>query len=349
MPILTRQAGKLPVRSSHIRYIDGFAGPGIYEGGEKGSPILALESALHHAAAFPIPVEFTFIEADKDRCESLSRELSRYLLQIRESSKVIVRLPVCGECEAVLLQMLTEAERRKDRFGPALTFLDQFGYSAVPMSLIADVLAHPQCEVLTYLFWRDLDRFISDSGKHAGISKAFGSEEWKPAIEMPGRDRARFMLDLYVQSLKERADAAFVWPFSMLDQNGKLLYWLFFCTNSVHGLREMKRAMWKVDDTGSFTFSDAVGEGQMTLLSSYDQAWLADHMKKRLIGRTMTVEEINLFVLTETPCFQFKDALETLERAGVARPLDPPPDRRAFTYKDANLKIQFVAEELRLF
>lgn len=349
MPILSRQAGKLPTRSSVIRYIDGFAGPGVYEGGEKGSPILALESALHHAAAFPVPIEFTFIEADEARCASLSAELSRHWLQTRESSKVIVRQPVCGECETVLLQMLGDAEQRKDRFGPALAFLDQFGYSAVPMSLIARVLAHPQCEVLTYLFWRDLDRFISDPGKHAGITRAFGSDGWKPAIDMPGGDRARFMLDLYIHSLKERAGAAFVWPFSMLDHNGKLLYWLFFCTNSVQGLREMKRAMWKVDDTGSFTFSDAIGEGQMTLLTSYDQQWLAEHMKKCLIGRTMTVEEVDLFSLTETPCFQFKDALEALERTNVARPVDPPADRRAFTYKDPNLKIRFVAGELRLF
>ena len=39
MPILSR--GSFP----EILYIDGFAGPGEYEGGEPGSPIIALETA----------------------------------------------------------------------------------------------------------------------------------------------------------------------------------------------------------------------------------------------------------------------------------------------------------------
>jgi three-Cys-motif partner protein len=349
MPILSRQAARLTNRTPSIRYIDGFAGPGIYEGGEKGSPVLALESALFHSAEFPVPIDFTFIEADKARCESLSRELSRYWSQVRESRKVVVRQPVCGECEAVMLQMMDDTERRKERFGPALAFLDQFGYSAVPMSLIARVLSHAQCEVLTYLFWRELDRFISDSTKHAGISRAFGSDDWKPAIQLSGQARSRFMLDLYVRSLAEHAGAAFVWPFTMRDRDGKLLYWLFFCTNSKHGLREMKRAMWKVDDTGSFNFSDAVGEGQMTLLKSFDQLWLAGEMKARLTNRTMTVDEIDLFTLTETPCFQFKEALKGLEQAGIARPVDAPSKRRAFSYEDGSLRIRFVAEEPQLF
>ena len=34
--------GRLP----EILYIDGFAGPGEYEGGEAGSPIIALDTAL---------------------------------------------------------------------------------------------------------------------------------------------------------------------------------------------------------------------------------------------------------------------------------------------------------------
>src|SRR4051794_21996687 len=56
MPILTRQSQKVG-QQGKVRYIDGFAGPGIYQKGEKGSPILALEAALEHPFTFPIPVE----------------------------------------------------------------------------------------------------------------------------------------------------------------------------------------------------------------------------------------------------------------------------------------------------
>ena len=35
--------------SSRVVYIDGFCGPGQYNGGEPGSPIIALREALHHS------------------------------------------------------------------------------------------------------------------------------------------------------------------------------------------------------------------------------------------------------------------------------------------------------------
>ena len=34
--------------NQRINYIDGFAGPGEYEGGEPGSPLLAIEAAKYH-------------------------------------------------------------------------------------------------------------------------------------------------------------------------------------------------------------------------------------------------------------------------------------------------------------
>ena len=47
--ILSRQGAK--VNSSRpLRYVDGFAGPGVYDKGEPGSPILALKVALSHEA-----------------------------------------------------------------------------------------------------------------------------------------------------------------------------------------------------------------------------------------------------------------------------------------------------------
>ena len=41
-PILGRWNGR-------VIYYDGFAGPGRYEGGEQGSPIVAIEVAMGHA------------------------------------------------------------------------------------------------------------------------------------------------------------------------------------------------------------------------------------------------------------------------------------------------------------
>ena len=43
LPIMTRWNGR-------VLFIDGFAGPGEYDGGEPGSPIIALPALMEHRA-----------------------------------------------------------------------------------------------------------------------------------------------------------------------------------------------------------------------------------------------------------------------------------------------------------
>ena len=54
-----------PILSSSGRgrlvFLDGFAGPGIYKGGEPGSPISALDVLLGHSAFARLGSEFVFL------------------------------------------------------------------------------------------------------------------------------------------------------------------------------------------------------------------------------------------------------------------------------------------------
>ncbi len=43
-------------------------------------------------------------------------------------------------------------------------------------------------------------------------------------------------------------------------------YFLIFGTKHIEGLKAMKEAMWKVDPTGAFRFSDVTNPAQLTLL-----------------------------------------------------------------------------------
>jgi three-Cys-motif partner protein len=343
MPILSRQSQKVGGPGEVIRYIDGFAGPGSYDRGEKGSPVLALEAALNHSRDFPVPIELTFVEADKDRCDTLRATLSPYMPKVQGSTKVRLVPPVCGDCRHVIGGMLDECDRRRTKFGPALVFLDQFGYSSVPMDLIGRILKHAQCEVLSYLFFRDLDRFITDPNKHAAITAAFGGDEWRSAVTM-GSGREKFMLATYLESLKKRGNCKYVWPFAMLDANERLLYWLFFCTNNIRGLEEMKKAMWKVDQTGGFTFNDRDGFAQFKFLTTYTDERLAADLAQALNGQTMTVGAINEWVLTQTPAYKFRTALADMERKKLARVPNPPAGRRAGTFSDDSMCITFEAQ-----
>ena len=64
MPIMTRY-------NERVLYIDGFAGPGIYEDGEAGSPLTAIDAALNHKTSIDSEIDFWFIEDDPRRAQKL--------------------------------------------------------------------------------------------------------------------------------------------------------------------------------------------------------------------------------------------------------------------------------------
>ena len=139
-PILAFQAQAIRrTASSRIRFVDAFAGPGIYSGGEHGSPIIALESALSHVRDFPVPVEFILIENDAERHESLCTEVAKIRDRVNQTTSIILDNPICDDCNAVLSDMLEKCSIEQISFGPAFVFLDQFGYAEIPIDLIATI------------------------------------------------------------------------------------------------------------------------------------------------------------------------------------------------------------------
>jgi len=339
-PILSFQSHKVQRGSEEILFIDGFAGPGEYEGGQPGSPIIALRAAIEHAVRFPVPVRFLFVELRQDRYERLHHVLERLSSDIARSANVRVTKPRQGKCDEVLAQMLDEQERKGIRFGPALAFLDQFGYSAVSMQLMARILAYPQCEVFSYLDYKDMDRFISDPPKAQGFTNTWGGEEWRRAIKLPRAERRACLLESYKEALRARTNVKYVSSFAMFDTSNRLLYWLVFCTNNLRGLEEMKKAMWTVDKTGEFRFSDSDDPCQLRLLNQeYDQAWLGEKLARDLAGKEMSAAQVKEYVLTNTPCCQFREALRRLEtdHDPSIRIVKAPKGRRRRSFPDESL------------
>jgi hypothetical protein len=66
----------LAATSNRIIYLDGFAGPGIYEDGKEGSPLIALRTAIDHIhqPRFKAEIKFAFIENDLERASMLRRD-----------------------------------------------------------------------------------------------------------------------------------------------------------------------------------------------------------------------------------------------------------------------------------
>jgi three-Cys-motif partner protein len=60
----------------YVVYVDGFAGPGRYSGGEDGSPVVALKALAAHGRRLQSSFEFHFVERDGRTVDALTANIN---------------------------------------------------------------------------------------------------------------------------------------------------------------------------------------------------------------------------------------------------------------------------------
>ena len=286
--------------NSRVVFVDGFAGPGVYTGGEDGSPVIALRALIEHAhvAKIKANVQFLFFEVDAQRAARLAQIVEPYRTKLPANASYTVQQGNYAELLGGLFDALDANGRQ---LAPSLVFIDPFGVSSVPMSLVRRILATPSCEVMINFMISYAHRFIAASEFEPHLDAIFGTPEWRAGRSMTGPDRMAFLRNLYVSELI-RADPAgsarYVRKFTMLDKTNKPIYDLVFATNHAVGIDRMKDAMWKVDASGGERFSDATDPDQPTLLSGaelHDEGLL--HMlRTSCAGQAMPWREVEEYI-----------------------------------------------------
>ena len=337
-PILTQ--GGYP----EILYIDGFAGPGRYSRGEDGSPAIALNAAQNHAVSVRTSLRFAFVELDRERADSLMNIVEE--LHLPENMHVKV---YSGESFETAFGRIARVYRSEGRsLPPTFAFIDPFGWKGIPFRIVQEIMNFPSCEVLVTFMYEEINRFLGLPNQERNFDEFFGTRGWREGIELsdPGK-RNRFLHDLYLTQLKRAAGAKYVRSFEMRNERDVVDYYLFHATNHILGLARMKEAMWKVDESGEFSFSDATDPNQFVLFEKKPRyEILRKQLQRRFGGRVASVAEIEQFVLAET-AFRKSDykvqVLKPLELAvpPMIEPIDPPPKRRRGTYGDRSLRLRF--------
>src|ERR1700738_5202758 len=118
-------------RFPEILYIDGFAGPGEYAGGEAGSPIIALDTALGFKTPLTAKVHFLFVEERNDRAGHLRLQVD--LRTLPPNFSVVVEGGVTFEAA---FTRLYPSFVRDGRLIPTFAFIDPFGWTGAPFSLV---------------------------------------------------------------------------------------------------------------------------------------------------------------------------------------------------------------------
>jgi three-Cys-motif partner protein len=303
-------------RSGRIIYLDGFAGPGVYTGGEEGSPVIAIRTAIGHKLRkqFTAELVFYFIEKDAARAAKLKEVLKDRFPQIPSGMMYEVE---GAEFAPTLEQVLDRLEKQGAKLAPTFAFLDPFGFSGLPMNLIGRMLSYDKCEVLITFMAGFVKRF-TDELRESTLDELFGTDGWRKirTLDRP-RERLRFLLNLYERQLEQAGGAKHVRSFGMIGDQNQLLYYLVYGTKHWKGLEVMKEAMWKVDRRGTYTFSDLTDVNQTYIIDWQNSAyWVpiaAGMVHDRFKGDTVEESVVHQFVITDTPFIYRKPILKHLE------------------------------------
>lgn len=262
-----------------LLFVDGCAYTGVYAGGEEGSPIRALRKIYALDVPRSAPVRVLLIEKEKSEYDRLVEEVSRFVDDEGPRPDVIVETRN-GECASVIMELIRDRDARGAELGPAFFFLDPYGYTGVPMSLVAAILSHPRCEALIYLELRRLKAHLTDPSKHESIGATFGGEGWKRAQLEHSIERTEILKAEYESSLRRVANATHVLGFTMRGEDSWPIYRLFHAARNEKAHLEMKKAMKKADPTNSFSYSDQPGGG----LGLFDQGDTDDSVAETLVA-----------------------------------------------------------------
>ncbi|MFH1661797.1 MAG: three-Cys-motif partner protein TcmP [Candidatus Falkowbacteria bacterium] len=276
-------------------YIDGFAGPGVYTNGEKGSPIIAIKTAIDliKEERLKTTLYCLFIEKDPERCKILEREINQ--IDIPKQIKIKIKN------KDFLSSMDDVLNNRLIKVLPTLIFIDPFGFSHTPFCLIKKIMMNNICDFFINFNYEEIERFLSLSEQENNFINFFGCEEWKRALILKNKDKRKFLHDLYIKQLHKEAGIKYIRSFTMINKSNKIDYFLFFGTNSIKGLEKIKEVLWKIDKDSGNVFSDTTNPNQPKLFTSSYFNDLQKEIIKKFKGEAVTIKELKDYILTETP------------------------------------------------
>lgn len=300
-------------------YVDGFCGPGRYTGGEDGSPVIALKTAIEQTARIQgCSPYFWFIDHRQDRIDYLQDILKK--VECPVSFRVHVEQ---GEFHRVFNLNAPPMLLENKRVAPTFSFVDPFGFGGIPYALISEILSNKSCEVFINFSVEFINRFLEHPNDKTvnHIVEAMGTDECL-TLAKSGENRIESLRRLYQKQLEKVA--RFVRHFEMRGSRNEIVYYMFFASNNSLGHIKMKEAMY-VAGNENFVFSDKNDPNQ-DYLFDVDHTDTVCRMILERFGteKGVRIGKILEFIQDSTPFLKkhMNKALELLDQQGKLRVLD---------------------------
>jgi three-Cys-motif partner protein len=328
--------------NKRIVYYDAFAGPGEYQGGEEGSPIIAMRALLDHDHFDSMSnTEFLLLFNEQDPC--CVSNLERLVEKVKSEYAPWPTNVTVGVNNDTFISLTTEIvddlEARKRRLAPTFAFVDPVGVKFTPMSVIKRLTNFEKGELLLYFAHETVVRWCDAGQIDDALTGLFGTDAYKAAGTLSGAQRSQFLHDLYKQQLHDVCRFAYIQTFAMYDGRGKRLYDLYYCTREPIGLDRMKQAMWKVAPSGDFTFRDRLAGQDVLFGLDVDTEALQSHLAKHFAGQAVDIKSIIEHVIVATPFHSSHVKMKTLAVMQRKGQISSPNQRRAGQYPDGTVVV----------
>ncbi|MCS4255954.1 three-Cys-motif partner protein [Rhodococcus erythropolis] len=281
-----------------VTYAEGFAGPGVYEDGSPGSPVIAIQALLDTPELEGTKKTTRFVFVDNDpRCVKLLGEQLRTKFPTRPRPPDLMPVSVVeGSC-AEAFEPALEAVGAWHQ--PILAVFDSWGNAPVPYRLIRRLAQNPSSEVVVTFMPQHFIRFVDKLG--AEVDVIFGHDSsWRDVAKIQdGSKKKTFLLGKYRKMLRE-AGFQFILDFELVTKKGESLY-LIFGSNHRRGLEKMKQSVWEVDALNGVGFRDPKDEFEEPLFDLNDPH-LAP-LERMLIERLSSGDSVRVEALREFSLF----------------------------------------------
>lgn len=247
-----------------VRIYDGFAGPGIYAGGESGSPLILMRALCTNSNLLSnwaaVRYDVHFVEKDGRRAAMLQTKLEDFQLAMREKgpgwTDRVNWTVTPGRYEEHVPEEVAEPSA-------LFLFLDPFGYSHAPMTLTQDLVQQPKSDTLIFLPLSFVNRFKDRENQDQAMDRFFGTPEWRTIPD--GKGRPAQLLALFEAQLRT-AGLSRVGSFK-LKPDPTNEYYIVGASDHRMGWASIKAGFWAVDPLNGREYLSAkpVPPGQQTL------------------------------------------------------------------------------------
>ncbi|MDD4963597.1 MAG: three-Cys-motif partner protein TcmP [Gallionella sp.] len=247
-----------------LTIVDGFAGGGEYEHADTreimlGSPFICLQAAEEAEAQINsvrtkkvrFNVDYVFVEKDRNAANYLKKTIHEQGYSSRIAKDIHL---IHGEFATHAHDIIEQVRKKSPKKGRSIFILDQYGYSQIPMPLLAKIFQIlPRAEVILTFNVDSFNSYASDKGgcstlEGIGLPNIFEGRSLQDIKNNERNWRAYIQSQLYPHIVRS-AGSRFHTPFFIRSTKGHGDFWLLHLSMHQKARDVMTEVHWEHGNT----------------------------------------------------------------------------------------------------